>query len=320
MGNRLSAAHRRWLVRHFGNRVHFDVPMALHTSFRIGGNAEAMVIPESPGELAALVRGAWERGIGYRVLGGGTNLLVTDAGISGVVIRMGRCLGHIDTVASDETRVILRVGAGVPLKRVCRLCMNRGLAGMRFAVGIPGTVGGALIMNAGTASGCVSDALLSMDVLTAQAGRTRLDRQQLQTGHRRLSWKPLSGEDATGRHPSVIVEARLRLGRADAAALRAEAAEAMRRRSICQPLGIPSAGCIFKNPAQGPGAGWLIDKAGLKGMRRGGACVSGRHANFIVNTGEATAADVLFLMDLVRKAVWDRFHIQLEPEVKIVGD
>jgi UDP-N-acetylmuramate dehydrogenase len=278
-----------------------------------------MVIPETLDELTALVREAWKRGISYRVMGGGTNLLVTDAGISGVVILMSRCLGHIETVASDEGTVILRAGASVTLRRLSHLCMKSGLAGMTFAVGIPGTLGGALIMNAGTASGCMADILLSLDLLTGEAGSTRLGRNALQAEHRRLSWKPLAGEDA-GRHPAVILEAAFTLTRGEKAALRAAGAEAMRRRSTSQPLGVPSAGCIFKNPAQGPAAGWLIERAGLKGMRRGGACVSWRHANFIVNTGGATAADVLSLMDLIRETVWDRFHIQLEPEVKIVGD
>jgi UDP-N-acetylmuramate dehydrogenase len=319
MASRLLEAHRLWLVRRFGNRVHFEVPMAPHTSFRIGGAAEALVIPESLAELTALVTGAWERGMDYQVMGGGTNLLVTDAGISGVVILMNRCLGHLEWVASGEKTVTLRAGAGVPLRRLCRLCINRGLKGMNFAIGIPGTVGGALIMNAGTAAGCMADALLSMELLTGEAGLTRLGREMLQSEHRRLSWKALSDE-TPGRHPAIIVEAAFGLSRGDGAALRAEAAGAMRHRSASQPLGIPSAGCIFKNPVEGPAAGWLIERVGLKGVRRGGACVSERHANFIVNVGGATAADVLSLMDLIRETVWDRFHIQLEPEVKIVGD
>jgi UDP-N-acetylmuramate dehydrogenase len=316
---RLTETQRKWLAERFKNRVRFDAPLAPHTSFHVGGPAEALVTPASRDELTALLAGARDRGLGYQVLGGGTNLLVTDQGISGLVIRIARCLDTITEVEAVSGILQVSVGAGVTLKRFCRYCLVRGLKGMNFAIGIPGTVGGALAMNAGTGSGSMADALSSIMLLMGTGEIRVLERNLLRAEHRRLSWQ-IAGDEVSASYPPVILGGEFSLTRCEALILKAEARSIMRARKMSQPLGLPSAGCIFKNPPVGLPAGRLIDMAGLKGRRQGGALISERHANYIVNTGDATAADVLALMNLMKETVWNRFQIQLEPEVRVVGD
>jgi UDP-N-acetylmuramate dehydrogenase len=319
MMHRLTETQKKWLAERFKNQVRFNVPLASHTSFHIGGPAEALVTPENRDELLALVTGANERGIGYQVFGGGTNLLVTDRGISGVVIHITRCLDTIEAIQETPDGFRVRVGAGVILKRFCRYCLSHGLKGMNFVIGIPGTVGGALTMNAGTGAGSMADGLCAIMLLMGSGEVRSVERDLILSGHRRLSWR-LDGEEADASHPPVILGGEFLLARGEATVLKREARGIMIARKMSQPLGFPSAGCIFKNPPDGAPAGRLIDMAGLKGRRRGGAIISERHANYIVNTGGATAADVLSLMNLVKETVWNRFQIQLEPEVKVVGD
>lgn len=316
---RLTDTQREWLARQFEDCVRFDAPLASFTSFRIGGPAEALAIPKSRDELISLVAGAREREIGYLVFGGGTNLLVTDRGISGLVIRISQCLDTLSVIEMDSGRFQAGVGAGVLLKRFCRYCLSNGYKGMNFAVGIPGTVGGAIMMNAGTASGCMADALTAVWILKGTGEIRVVGRESLSVAYRRLSWQS-DDDDRDARYPSVILGGDFLLTRGEPSALKAEARRGMTGRKNSQPLGMPSAGCVFKNPAEGYSAGRLIDMAGLKGSRRGGAVISNRHANYIVNTGGATAEDVLSLMALIQEAVWNRFQLVLEPEVKVVGD
>lgn len=316
---RLDATQKEWLAQRFQSRVRFDEPLSHHTSFQIGGPAEALILPESPAELTALIKGVQERDIPYRIIGGGTNLLVSDQGAGGLTILMTRCLLHILVAEESDGIIQISVGASVPLKRFCRYCLAQGFKGMNFAIGIPGTVGGALTMNAGTSAGSMADVLSTLMLLTTKGEICTLGREQLRADYRRLSWPPIENGDASVC-PTVILGGEFALTRADSVALKAEAGKIMRDRNASQPLGIPSAGCIFKNPVAGPPTGKLIEMAGLKGAHRGGALISTRHANYIVNAGNATAADVLALMALVQETVWNRFQIKLEPEVKFVGD
>jgi UDP-N-acetylmuramate dehydrogenase len=319
MMRRLTGTQKKWLAERFKNQVRFNAPLASRTSFHIGGPAEALVTPENRDDLLALVTGARDRGIGYQVLGGGTNLLVTDQGISGLVIRIAGCLDTIEAAGETPDGVRVRVGAGVTLKRFCRYCLSHGLKGMNFAIGIPGTVGGALTMNAGTGTGSMADGLSSIMLLMGSGEVRGVERDLLHSEHRRLFWR-LAGEETDASYPPVILGGEFILARGEVTVLKAEARGIMATRKMNQPLGFPSAGCIFKNPPAGAPAGRLIDMAGLKGRRQGGALISERHANYIVNTGGATAADVLALMTLMKETVWNRFQIQLEPEVKVVGD
>jgi len=318
MHRSLTTADRQWLQDRFGPALKLDEPMARHTWIRIGGPAEAYVRPESLAELSALVSGCRERKLPCLMLGGGTNLLVADGGIQGVVVSTVRCL---DRILEPQTRgriVRLTAMAGVKLPALVRYTVERGLRGLTFAAGIPGSVGGAVIMNAGTRQGCMADVVEQVELLTGDGTTVTADRRQLDFGYRSLSWSRLfAGPE---NRPIVVTRVTCGLTAGSRESLRAELAANLNSRKRSQPMEMPSAGCFFKNPGPELPAGQLIDRAGLKGRRIGGAQVSERHANFIVNRGGASAADVLALMVQIQNTVFDLFQIRLEPEVIVVGN
>ena len=312
----LSPTDKKWLTEQFGRHVRFDEPMTRHTYFKVGGPAEAFVTPPDTAALEQLMRWCRSDRQPWMVIGGGSNLLVKDGGIGGVVISLSRCLKDIRTTEGGSD-VRLTAQAGVKLPSLCRYCIERGFAGFNFALGIPATVGGAIVMNAGTARGSMADVLASVGCLQADGRWIRFDRRGLDFSYRSLSWKR-SGPNGDGEAP-IIVDGSFSLKPGDAKMLADEAEEILKVRTAQQPLDQPSAGCFFKNPAPDRSAGELIEKAGLKGRQIGGARVSTRHANFIVNGGGATARDILALMALVQKRVAEKFEVELVPEVKIVG-
>ena len=312
----LSTKEKNWLTERFGRHVRFDEPMTRHTYFKVGGPAEAFVTPPDTAGLEQLISWCRSSRQPWMVIGGGSNLLVKDGGIGGVVISLGRCLKDIRaTEGGSEVR--LTAQAGVKLPSLCRYCIERGFAGLNFALGIPATVGGAIVMNAGTARGSMADVLESIGCLQPNGRRVRFDRRELDFSYRCLSWKE-SGPNGEGVIP-IIVDGSFSLKPGDAKILADEAEEILKMRTAKQPLDQSSAGCFFKNPAPDRSAGELIEKAGLKGRQIGNARVSTRHANFIVNTGGATARDILALMELVQKRVAEKFEVDLVPEVKMVG-
>ena len=315
----LDADARKWLADVTFGRVRYDEPMSCHTSFRVGGPAEAFVAPETSAELSALVAGLADREIPYQVVGGGTNLIVTDIGISGVVICLKPCMSEIliENISASEARVT--VMAGTSLRLFCSHVIRKGLKGMNFALGIPGTVGGAIRMNAGTALGWISDVLESVTVLYPSGLQESIDRNALSFSYRKLMLPQFSCGELFS-HETIIVSGKFSLVRASSTDLKQEAREILKNRKFRQPATLPSAGCIFKNPLVGRTAGELIDLCGLKGLRIGGAEVSVKHANFIVNTGSAVAADILSLMDRMRQTVFERFNVNLEPEVIVIGN
>lgn len=312
----LSTTEKNWLTERFGRHVRFDEPMTRHTYFRVGGPAEAFITPPDTAGLEQLMRWCRAGRQPWMVIGGGSNLLVKDGGIGGVVISLSRCLKDIQTSEGGRD-VRLTAQAGVKLPSLCRYCIEHGFAGLNFALGIPATVGGAIVMNAGTARGSMADVLESVGCLQADGRWVRFDRRDLDFSYRCLSWKG-SGPTGDGEAP-IIVDGSFSLKPGDAKMLAVEAEEILKLRTAQQPLDQPSAGCFFKNPAPDRPAGELIEKAGLKGRRIGGARVSTRHANFIVNGGGATARDILALVELVQKSVAETFEVELVPEVKIVG-
>lgn len=317
MPRSLTTADRQWLQHRFGHALRFDEPMARHTWMRIGGPAEAFVVPKDLAALSALVRWCHDNGRPCLTIGGGTNLLVADAGVRGVVVSLARCLDRIEELEIENDVVRVTAMAGVKLSALVRYTVENGLRGLTFAAGIPGSVAGAVIMNAGTRQGCMAEVLDHLELLTGDGGTVTASRQQLDIGYRNISWsRVIPGTDA---QPVMVIRVSVRLtpGRPDA--LRKEVAARLEHRQRSQPTNMPSAGCFFKNPSAALPAGRLIDRAGLKGLRVGGAQVSERHANFIVNRGGATAADVLELMDRVRETVFDLCQITLEPEVICVG-
>ncbi len=279
-------------------------PMSRHTSLRVGGPARMMLLARDVDDVVAATSWAREEDWPCLVIGLGTNLLVSDQGFPGLVVKTHPGLGQ--TVWEEES---VRVEAGSSLASLAREAIGRGRAGLEFAVGIPGTVGGALVGNAGAHGHSLGELVLEAEVLTDQGERRTWPPGKLEFGYRTSSLQRLA---------AVVLSVRLRLGHEERDRLRARAEEFLRRRRRSQPLGQPSAGCVFRNPP-GRSAGELLDRCGLKGMKRGGAEVSSVHANFIINRGGATAADVLELMRRMREAVCQRFGVLLEPEVRTVG-
>ncbi len=315
----MDADDRRWLAGVTFGRVRFDEPMSRHTSFRVGGPAEAFAEPKTFDDLAALVSGLIRRKIPYHVVGGGTNLIVTDAGIAGVVICLKPGLSEISIENTSPSEVMVTAMAGIGLRFLCGHAIQKGLKGMGFALGIPGTVGGAIRMNAGTALGWISDVLSSVTVLYPDGRMETIDRKDLCFSYRKLVLPQISCPKSVPCQ-TIILSGCFSLVRASAAELRQEAREILKNRKLRQPGTLPSAGCIFKNPPAGKTAGELIDICGLKGRKIGGAEISEKHANFIVNSGSATAGDILALMESVRQTVLARYRVNLEPEVIVIGN
>ena len=299
---RFSAAYRR-LVREVSGSVTRDEPLAPHTTFRIGGPAALYVECLTIQDVSAVIRVCRDEDVSWTCVGGGSNLLVSDSGYDGAVIRLR---GDLASTNWEGTR--LEAGAGASLAGVVRAARERGLHGLECCVGVPGTVGGAVVMNAGSRDewlGSVVDAVRMVGV----------DGEESVVSGDRVDWSyRTSGLAARG----VVVGATLALvqGDADEIARRMDESLSARRRS--QPAGLPNAGSVFVNPP-GDSAGRLIESAGLKGTTVGGACVSNVHANFIVNTGDATAQDVATLIAIVRNAVEKEHDVILETEIRFLG-
>jgi len=301
----------------FGSCVGFDEPMSRHTYFRVGGPAEAFIVPESIEQLAKIISWSRDNGIPHIVIGNGSNLLVKDNGIPGIVILLTKCLNKIVFSGKETEPFLVTAMAGVSTQALCRFAIREGLSGMNFAIGIPGTVGGAIMMNAGTSYGSVSDILDSVNVMISSGAMLKIPKEEMAFSYRKLSWNINLTDEYEGE--PIIIDGCFRLCRSDPALLKKEAGRILKKRRENQPAEMPSAGSFFKNPPADKTAGQFIDMAGLKGIRVGGAEISAKHANFIVNTGGASASDILELMQLTQKKVFDKFNINLEPEVKIVG-
>lgn len=293
------------------SQVRCDVALARYTSFRIGGPADIFVEPYSLAELQAVVRFVRAERLPLFLLGGGSNLLVSDAGIRGVVVKLGKGFNYSvwSEPGAEQTERRVRVGAGRSLGRFVRETVDKGYAGVAFAEGIPGSVGGGLLMNAGAVGGELSQAVETVRGVDRAARVVCLAAGQLGFGYRR-SGLPVG---------FIVAEVCFCLRRQEPARLRAAMRQAHTQRQSGQPRGYPNAGSIFKNPPGGY-AGRLIELVGLKGARCGQARVSERHANFILNTAGARAAEVKRLMEHVRRAVWNTQRVWLEPEIRLVGD
>ncbi len=307
----------KWLASHFGGNVKFNEPMSRHTSLRVGGPAEAFVIPENIEALKGLIKWSWQKKIPYLIVGDGTNLLVKDSGINGIVVVLTKCLKTITQTGTGTDGVIVTAMAGARLRNLCSFALERGLEGINFAVGIPGTIGGGIMMNAGTAHGAMESALESINVLLPTGRSRRIKREKLNFSYRNLSLNNEKIDSCQGQ--PIVLDGCFCLRPSDPEKLKKEARAILKTRKERQPTGLPSAGCFYKNPVSGKTAGELIELAGLKGKSIGGAEISSKHANFIVNRQRASAADFLALMELVEETVSKMFNIDLEREVKIVG-
>jgi len=281
-----------------------DEPLARYTSFRIGGPAEYVARPRSLDELRAVISWSRSEGLPWRVLGCGTNVLVADEGIAGLVVSLED--GAFRTESVQGSRIVL--GAGWRLSRLVGLASKAGLSGAESLVGIPGTVGAAIVMNAGGRYGSLGDVLSSVRLVRPDGTEDEVRHAEMGLGYRS---SVLGG--------CVVVEATCELTEAHRRSIEAEQKRIYEEKRATQPLWERSAGCVFKNPP-GKSAGQLIDSLGLKGLSRGDACISMKHANFIVNRGRACAADVLGLIEDVRRRVGEAFGVDLELELVVWRD
>ncbi len=308
----LNSEIKVWLKDFFKDNARFNEPLSKHTSFRVGGPAQALLLPETVDELKELLQFAGKKDIPVTYLGDGTNILAKDYGVKGFVIKLTGLKDEIICNSIDNDHFELEVSAGVRTRRVCKYCIENSLKGFNFATGIPGTIGGAIRMNAGTSSGSIQDVLSSVTILTMDGVINEITKDQLIFNYRNLDYKKKL------KNP-LIVKGRVKLSIGDKELLAKEAETYLEKRKKSQPLNLPNCGSFFKNPDHEKSAGWLIDKCGLKNFSVGGAKVSGKHANFIVNNDNATASDILTLMEKVKSKVYKQFSVNLEPEVKIIG-
>jgi UDP-N-acetylmuramate dehydrogenase len=296
------------IQRRIGVKTSRDEPLARFTTMRVGGRADLFATVHNAFELRALVRFARSRGLPHVVLGRGSDVVISDRGIRGLVIQ-----DRAEGSRFDGQRYTAE--AGVPMARAATEAQKAGLTGLEFGLAIPGTVGGAVWANAGAHESDIASVLESARILGADGAETVVPRSELGLAYResRLKHAPPDGP------AELVLEATFRLEPADTELIKARLDDIRRWRRDHQPLGIPSAGSVFRNP-QGDSAGRLIDAAGLKGTRIGGAVVSEKHANFIVNDQKGTATDVRRLGDHVRDVVRDRTGIELRYEIEFLGD
>ena len=288
-----------------GLEIRENEPMSEHCSFRIGGQAALMLLPGSAAGAAQAMRILRAAGAATLIMGNGTNLLVSDAGYDGAVVCMSKPMGALEL--ADATHV--RAGAGATLAATAVFAAEHSLAGLEFAHGIPGSVGGGTAMNAGAYGGELKDVIESVEFIDSDGEIKTLSAAELDFGYRRSAFTD------TDR---LVTSALFALSEGDGEQIRARMRELIEKRRASQPLDMPSAGSTFKRPAGGYAAA-MIDAAGLKGFSVGGAMVSTKHAGFVINAGGATFDDVLSLMREIRRRVFEREGVWLEPEVKIIG-
>lgn len=283
----------------------FDEPMCRHTTFRVGGEAQCFVRISDREQLRQIVPYLQQVEIPFFILGNGSNLLVGDKGYRGVVLQIGDRMNQIST---DGERMIVQAGA--LLSRIAKAALEKGLTGFEFASGIPGTIGGGVVMNAGAYDGEMKQVVERVIVMDRQGEILELSGDEMEFGYRTSIIK---------NRPFIVLEVCLKLSQGNSSDIRAKMEELTRKRKEKQPLEFASAGSTFKRP-EGYFAGKLIMDAGLRGYSIGGACVSEKHCGFVVNTGKATAADVVEVIWEVQDRVKDRFGVTLEPEVIFLGD
>lgn len=286
-------------------RILFHEPMSKYTTFRVGGVAESIVIVQAEEELVKLITYLNQIEQEYFVLGNGSNLLVGDKGYRGVIVKMG---GPMEEICVEGTRITVKAGA--LLSKVAAAARTNSLSGMEFAAGIPGSVGGAIVMNAGAYDGEMKQIVESVRVMDRDGQIMTLDNDTMEFGYRTSIIK---------NRPFIVLEVTLQLTAGDADCIGARMEELAQLRKSKQPLEYPSAGSTFKRP-EGNYAGKLIMDAGLRGYRIGGAQVSDKHCGFVINRGNAAAADIREVIEEVQERVKEKFHVTLEPEVIFLGD
>jgi UDP-N-acetylmuramate dehydrogenase len=284
--------------------VRFKEPLSFHTSLRIGGPADIFVVPQDVEDIRLALSFAEREQLPVEVIGGGNNLLVSDRGFRGVVLRLEGCLGRAEFHGEEAV-----AGAGVSLSALIREAAALHLGGIECLVGIPATIGGAIAMNAGTPDGWIGDFVSAVYFLHPDGTMG-----EFKPGAASFSYRVFQAPPG-----AVLIGARLQLHRRPQVEIQKDIKMRLKKKKASQPLALASVGCVWKNP-QGDVAGRMIEKVGLKGKRLNGAEISAKHANFIVNRGGARAVDIKALMDLTRERVRTQFNVQLEPEIKVLGE
>jgi UDP-N-acetylmuramate dehydrogenase len=297
------------IARRVGVKAERGMPLAKLTTMRVGGPADLLVTAHNGFELRGLIRFARSREIPLTLLGRGSNVVISDRGIRGLVV-------HVRAEGSRVEGATYVAEAGVPMARAATETQKAGLTGLEFGLAIPGTVGGAVWANAGAHGSDVAAILESADVLLADGTEARVPSAELGLAYRDSRFKHPPDEG----HAEIVLGARFRLESASESEIKARLDDIRHWRQAHQPLGLPSAGSTFRNPGEGASAGALIDAAGLKGLQEGGATVSEKHANFLVNDRRGTAADVRRLLDRVRATILATTGVELVPEIVFLGD
>ncbi len=299
-------------IKDFKGEIRKSEPLSRHTSYGIGGPADVLAYPADREDLRLLLQAIKTQKLRYFILGGGTNLLVRDGGYRGVMIALHR----LKTIKIEReyhsiggSFVVVHAEAGAPLAKLLSFAVLHGFTGLEFAAGIPGTVGGAVCMNAGTSLGEMGDIVESVTLISPDGELSTKSAEEMEFGYRMASVP----------EGHLVLEVRIFLRRDDKEKIKARIKGLLETRKQRQPWGFPNAGSVFKNP-QEESAGMLIESAGLKGRMVGGAQVSEKHANVIVNTGNAKAAEVLELMEIVKATVLEVSGVRLEPEIKVIGE
>jgi len=300
----LSFQQKKFLRTHV-SKVSFNVSLKAYNHFRIGGPADGIIFPQNSQELKILLPWLTNERIPWLVMGGGSNILFDDSGFCGIIINLTQFSAmHIQ----DH---LIEADAGISLKRICLHAIRNELGGMNFALGIPGTLGGAVRMNAGAIGGQMGDIIESIVCMTPDGKTHILLKENLTMGYRHIKWNQID-ENA------IVIQVKLRLSPELKQRIRQDARQKLMYRKSTQPIGCACAGSFFKNPSETLAAGFLIEQAGFKGYRVGDAMVSHRHANFIINQGQATSKDIISLMHSIQEKVMEEFNVQLQPEVKII--
>ncbi|AAK78490.1 UDP-N-acetylmuramate dehydrogenase [Clostridium acetobutylicum] len=286
------------------DNLKIDVPMKNHTSFKVGGPVDVLVMPEKYEEINRIIELCEKYDVNYYIIGNGSNLLVRDGGLRGVAIKLLK----LNKLQIGNNKII--AGCGVPLGYLSRKARDKSLTGLEFACGIPGSVGGAVAMNAGAYNGEISNVVESVLVIDNKGKMKRLYRDELQFGYR---------SSAILKHKYIALEVTFTLQKGDREKIANRIDDLMRRRIEKQPLEYPSAGSTFKRPV-GHFAAKLIEDSGLKGKGIGGAQVSDKHSGFIINKNDATAKDILDLIKFVQNTVKSKFNVELDTEVRIIGE
>ncbi len=293
-------------AENLGAIVEFNAPMKKYTSFKCGGNASLLITPDSVDSLQQIISFCHSKNVKPLIIGNGSNLLITDNGIENVVIKIGSKMSKMELV--DETTICCEAGAS--LKSLCMFALENSLSGLEFAYGIPGTLGGAVYMNAGAYGGEMKDVLFSCKHIDSNGNIGELSRDELNLRYRGSAYTD---------NGFTVISAIMKLKKAEKNEIKVAMDDKLQRRKDKQPLEYPSAGSTFKRP-EGYFAGALIHEAGLKGYTVGGAQVSEKHAGFVINKNNATATDVITLIKDVQKIVFEKHGVMLETEVKIIGN